>query len=110
MNAKPILFILSFFLLSSFASFGTSIDAPVTEDKKALNEETLKAKIDVLTERVEILKEAKKQAVSKQEKRQIRHEIRDIKKEAKALKQQVSGGIYIGTGVLIVALLLILLL
>jgi len=108
MNAKPVLFILSFFLLFSFASFATS--TPVKEDKKVLSEEALKTKIDVLTKRVKVLKEAKKQAVSKQEKRQIRHEIRDIKKEAKALKQQVSGGIYIGSGVLIVALLLILLL
>ena len=110
MKAKPFLFILSFFLLFSFSSFAYTADVPSENTKSVLSEAELKARINVLTERVEFLKEAKKQAVNKQEKRQIRHEIRDIKKEAKALKQQVGGGIYIGAGVLVVALLLILLL
>lgn len=110
MKAKPVLFILSFFLFTCFGSFAYAVDAPTKEVKSELSETELKARINVLTEKIEVLKEAKRQAVDKQEKQQIRHEIRDIKKEAKALKQQISGGIYIGTGVLLVALLLILLL
>lgn len=110
MNAKPVLSLLFFFLFFCPISIPALADAPTNDGEIVLNGIELKAKITVLTERIEFLQEAKKHAVDKQEKKDIQHEIRDIKKEAKALKQQVSGGIYIGGGVLIVALLLILLL
>lgn len=110
MNAKPVLLLLSLGFFACFISFPTLADAPAEDNVTTLNKADLEAKIYALTERIELLKDAKKQAVDREEKREIRHEIRDIKKEAKALKQQASGGIYIGSGVLIVALLLILLL
>lgn len=111
MNAKPFLFFLLVCLFSSFLSLeAVAADTPANDNATTLSDVELKVKINTLAERVQTLKEAKKNAVSKVEKKQIRHEIRDIKKEAKALKQQVSGGVYIGTGVLLVALLLILLL
>lgn len=110
MNVRPILSLLFLFLFSCSISISAMAETPTNNGETTLSETQLKAKITTLTERLEVLKEAKKRAVNKQEKRGIRHEIRDVKKEAKALKQQVSGGIYIGSGVLIVALLLILLL
>lgn len=110
MKTKPFLLFLSFFLLIVFSSDLAVADAPPSNDNSTLSEQEVKAQINNLTERISVLKAAKKQALTKAEKQQIRHEIRDIKKEARALKQQASGGIYIGGGVLLVALLLILLL
>ena len=75
-----------------------------------LTEAELKTAIEDLSTRVEMLKEAKKNAINRAEKKQIRSEIRDIKKEAKQLKQQANGGIYIGAGALVVIVLVLLLL
>ena len=109
MNAKPVLLLLSFSFFACFTSLPALADAP-DDNATMLSEAELKAKISALTERIETLKEAKKYAVDREEKQQIRQEIRDIKKEAKVLKQQAGGGIYIGSGVLLLAILLILLL
>ncbi len=109
MKTKSFLFFFAFSFLICFSSVAVA-DTPTNDGNTALAEKEIRAKIDVLTERITDLKKAKKHATTKVERQQIRHEIRDVKKEAKALKQQVSGGIYIGTGVLLVALLLILLL
>lgn len=110
MNTKPVLFFLSFCLMACFTSLTALADSPANDKTTSVSTAELEVKINALSERMKTLKEAKKHAVTRDEKQLIRHEIRDVKKEAKALKQQVSGGIYIGSGVLIVALLLILLL
>nr|WKN39589.1 hypothetical protein K4G66_12890 [Tunicatimonas sp. TK19036] len=110
MNAKPFPFFFSLFLMACLTSFTALADAPANDETTSVSTAELEIQINALTERLETLKEAKKHAVTKDEKQLIKHEIRDVKKEAKALKQQASGGIYIGSGVLIVALLLILLL
>lgn len=110
MKTKPI-FVIAFLLVttlqlsvfSATATEGDPLRVPLTEVE-------LKTAIVDLEARAEQLREAKKEATTRAEKKQIRAEIRDIKKEAKQLKQQASGGIYIGAGVLVVALLLVLLL
>ena len=70
----------------------------------------LKSVVLDLEVRAKELREAKKVATTKAEKKQLRAEIRDIKKEARQLKQQADGGIYIGGGALIVVIVLLILL
>ena len=75
-----------------------------------MTESELKSAILDLQVRAQELREAKKNATTKAEKKQIRSQIRDIKKEAKMLKQQDNGGIYIGGGALIVLIVLLIVL
>ena len=89
--------------LSATTTEGDPVSVPMTEAE-------LNTAIVDLTARVEVLKEAKKNATTRVEKKRIRAEIRDIKKEAKHLKQQANGGIYIGAGALVVIVLVLLLL
>ena len=109
MKTKLFLFSLSFFLSVVFSPKLMATDLPSNSDN-TLTKQEMETKISNLTEQISVLKIAKKQALTRAEKQQIKHEIRDIKKEARALKQQAGSGIYIGGGVLLVALLLILLL
>ncbi len=110
MKTKPI-FVIAFLLmatlqLSAFSATATEGD-PV---RVPLTEVALKTAIVDLEARAERLREAKKNATTRAEKQQIRAEIRGIKKEAKQLKQQASGGIYIGGGALLVIIVLLILL
>lgn len=97
-----------FFTSPSFA-YDLADSSPDKEPDKMTKQEFREA-YQILKDRIDHLQEAKKEADTRLEKKEIRKEIHDIKKEAKQLKQQASGGIYIGGGALIVIVLLILLL
>lgn len=78
---------------------------------------SLQEKADVLMSKILQLKEEKKVAESRIEKkqirvraRQLRAELNALEAEAKATGQEIKGGVYIGSGTLILILLLILLL
>lgn len=113
MKAKLFFFaaLVSFFTFSTFPAFAETTSDPTenTVDKK-MTEEEFKAAYHALKDRMDFLKEAKKNAKTKEERQKVQNEIRDVKEEAKQLKQQQSGGIYIGAGAIIVILILILLL
>ncbi|WKN33061.1 hypothetical protein PZB74_06850 [Porifericola rhodea] len=101
--------LLSFTLSFSTLKVNAATD-PLPADEQMTKEEYQLA-LEQLEERVDVLKEAKKDATTKAEKEAIRSEIKDVKEEAKALKQQaMSGGIYIGGGALLVIVLLLILL
>ncbi len=113
MKTKSLFFAILLFFFA-FTSLPVSAETTPTDGEtpeKHRTEEEYKVALDVLTERIEVLKEAKKNASTIEEKQLVKNEIKEIKKEAKALKQEASSnGIYIGAGALIVILLLILLL
>lgn len=78
---------------------------------------SLQEKADMLMSKILQLKEEKKVAESRIEKkeirvkaRQLRAELNALEAEAKATGQEIKGGVYIGSGTLILILLLILLL
>lgn len=109
MKTKAVFFamlacIFTFSSLSAVAS-----NDPVEDDQKMTQQEFQFA-LNALQERVENLKEAKKNADTRAEKVALRAEIKDVKKETRELKQQASGGIYIGGGALLVIILLLILL
>lgn len=73
----------------------------------------LQVKADVLLLKIQDLRSAKKMATIKTEKTAIRQEVRKLRAELKALEAEaraVSGGIYIGSGALILIIILLLLL
>lgn len=109
MKTKSVFFAV-FFCVFSFTSFNVSAsDSPVSDDHQMTKKE-FQIALDALKQRVENLKEAKKNADTRVEKEALREEIKDVKKETRELKQQASGGIYIGGGALLVIILLLILL
>ena len=102
MKSKRILF--AFFVLTMLAFVNPQIAAaksPVS------NEATAEARIAELQTRLEEIKAIDKDNLSREEKKALRGEVRQIKKEM----AEVSGGIYLSVGALVlIALLLILLL
>lgn len=113
MNKYCLTMLLSFFMLVVFPASALET-APKNEgapENDIMTEADYNAALIVLNDRIEQLKEAKKAAKTKIEKKEVRDEIKAVKKEVKELKKQVNGaGIYIGSGALVVILLLILLL
>lgn len=106
------------FLFTSFLILGLNVqattnpdDALSAEDKIKLEE--LEAKANQIVTKIALLKEEKKNATTKIKRKQLRADIKALKSEAKAVDAEaraVSGGIYIGTGAVILILLLVLLL
>lgn len=100
----------SFTILPVSAETDPVITGKEPADTKQLTKQEFEKAYETLKERTHALKEARKHARTKLEKQKINAEIKGIKEEAKALKEQLSGGVYIGSGVLLVIILLILLL
>lgn len=108
MKVKAIFCSFLFTLFGMTTVFANPTSEPIATD---MTKQEYKAALDVLQDKVSDLRTAKKNASTKAEKQEIRAEIKGVKKEAEQLKQQaVNGGIYIGGGVLILIVLLILLL
>lgn len=105
-------FFLSVLLIFSGASVFAS--APATDPADEADKMTKKeyqAALEVLKARVDMLRESKREADTRAEKKALRREIRDVRKEARQLKQEaLSGGIYIGGGALLIIILLLILL
>ncbi len=108
-----------FLFFAVLLCFSTVAVSPVFADSnphhnnntgKQLTKQEFREAYEGLKSRLDALKVAKKNADTQMEKQKIQDEIKDIKKEAKQLKQQASGGIYIGAGALVVLLVLLLLL
>jgi hypothetical protein len=109
----------AFFMLFTFLSstIGAKNDPSPDNDReaaeKAVKLENIQAKADVLLVKLQDLKQAKKDAATKTEKAAIRSETKQLRAELNALEAEaraVSGGIYIGSGVLILIIILLLLL
>ena len=112
MNIKNY-FLATFLAFLTFAGFTAFAETDPDNDgtPKKMTEKEFKVALEALTERIDVLKEARKNAGTKEEKRAVKDEIAKVKKEAKELKSQANGyGIYISTGALLVIILLILLL
>lgn len=113
MKAKSIFFtaLFSFFTFAVFPTFAETTSDPTEKVvDKTMTKEEFKAAYDALKDRIDYLKEAKKNAKTKEERQKVRDEIKGVKEEAKELKQQQSGGLYIGAGALLVLVILLLLL
>ncbi|MCX2745280.1 hypothetical protein OO013_15485 [Mangrovivirga sp. M17] len=99
-------------LIILFTAFSTILFAG---EIKPLDKETIKNMTDQQrTERVRLLEERIKEienmdlkTMERPERKEIKKELRGIKKE---MKQHASGGIYIGAGVLILIIILLILL
>lgn len=91
--------------------------ATEAKDIEGINPESLESKEDfdrayeTLKVRVEELKVRKKEAVTRAQKKQIRWEIKETKQLIKEIRERpVSGGIYIGSGALLLLLILLIIL
>jgi hypothetical protein len=81
--------------------------------EKAVKLENIQARVEVLSVKIKDLRQDKKVAATKTEKAAIRSEKKRLRTELKALEAEaraVSGGIYIGSGALILIIILLLLL
>jgi hypothetical protein len=67
---------------------------------------TESARLEVLMQRLEVIKGMDKSAMSRLEKKDLRKEVRAIKKEMKVMK----GGVYLSIGAIIIVILLLILL
>jgi DNA gyrase/topoisomerase IV subunit A len=111
---KTLYFIFSFVLIMIF-SISTSTSF-ATNSENASEEVTIKAdaenyltkeEAEILTMRIEEIREMDKSTLNAEEKLELRTELKDIKKE---IKRQQGGVIYISVGTVLLVLLLVLLL
>lgn len=111
------------FLISLLASFLLLFNAPVhaagdesseaiermsRKEVKELSKDESQARVEVLTERLEQIKEMDLDEMSWNERRKLKKEVRDIEKEMKWQKEDV--GIYISGGALLIIIILLILL
>ena len=84
---------------------------PIVDLEALETEEDFQQAYEVLKDHVKELKAAKKAATTKAEKQQVKNQIEATKNEIEAVKAKaLSGGIYIGSGALILIILLLILL
>jgi hypothetical protein len=103
MRTKKLLRIASFVMLLAIALPASSaVMAPETSKTSS----TDNARVQVLTQRLENIKSMDKSDMTRMEKRNLRNEVKDIKKEMK----EVSGGVYLSVGAIIIVILLLILL
>lgn len=115
MDYKTILLTgLSFLLLLITTS---PLSSMINDPEPPIDIESLETRVDfeqayeILKDRIDQLKSDKNNAVTKSEKELIKLLISDTKSDIKAIKAKaISGGIYIGSGALVVLLVLLLLL
>lgn len=113
---------IKFFILAGMATLlfmvtGSTVNAnevnedPIVDVERLETEADYKQAYNVLKDRVSELKTKKKEAVTKEEKQQVKREIEETKRLIKEVKAKpLGGGIFIGSGVLLVIILLILIL
>lgn len=107
--------VLAFILCISLCGLAGAIDRaemhPAVYLEKPESQVEYEKAYDALKERVEELKVEKKSAVTRKEKKQVKAKMKKTKKEIKELRSKpVSGGIYIGSGALLILLILLILL
>lgn len=105
MSTKKILRLASFvvlFAISIPVNSAFATEYPANNDK----EKTENARAQVLTHRLEDIKGMNKSELTRLEKKELRMEVKSIKKEMKEL----SGGVYLSVGAIIIVILLLILL
>jgi hypothetical protein len=103
---KKLFYLFSVVLLGSLLSINSlsaTVTDPVTETEITA-EDAERAK--VLNDRLNEINEMDKSALTRAEKRELRKEVKSINEEL----QQLSGGVYLSIGAIIVVLLLLILL
>lgn len=104
-------FLVAFSNVSLYANNGGEDgEKIVIEDLKT--EADFEAVQNLLAERVEGLKIAKKDAVTKSDKKALRAEIKEVKSDIKAVNKaakKIGGGIYLGVGALLAIIIVLLL-
>jgi len=112
-NKKLVLFTFPLlFILFSLTPGKTGSDPhPLIDIESLETEEDFHQAYEVLKDKVKELKVAKKEATSKAEKKMIKEDITHVKNEIEAVKAKaLSGGIYIGSGALLLIIILLILL
>jgi hypothetical protein len=106
MNPKQILRILSLAAVIAIAvPASAAVIDPVLSQTNS-NEKTESLRGQQLMQRLEEIKAMDKSELTRLEKKSLRNEVRDIKKESKEL----SGGVYLSVGAIIIVILLLILL
>jgi hypothetical protein len=101
MRTKKILQMASLMMLLAIAvPANSAVMAPET------SKTTENTRAEVLTQRLEEIKNMDKSDMSRMEKKDLRNEVKDIKKEMKGM----SGGVYLSVGAIIIVILLLILL
>ena len=105
--------VLSFLLVGTIPSLANGVDPEeATVDKKEATLE-LQKKADIVMLELKELKQAKKAATTRAEKKRIRAEAKSLRGELMVLNAEAqkigNGGIYIGTGTLLVIIIILLL-
>ena len=103
---KLTLCIMTAFLSLTFVPTQLKADSEKVQTSAAVTKASESAKAKVLLARLDKINEMDKSKMSSQEKLQLRKEVRSIKSQLKDL----SGGIYLSLGAIIIILLLIILL
>lgn len=100
-----------FFLLSAGAAVANEINPEPLKLESLKTKADFEQAYDILKSRVSDLKTQKRAAVTKDQKDQLKMEINNTKDDIKAVKAKaLNGGIYIGSGVLVLLIVLLLIL
>jgi glucose-6-phosphate isomerase len=105
---KKLISLIFFLTLSLAVVAGESITPLDRNTIKNMNDEQRQARVNVLENRLREFEAMDLKALEKADKKEIKKEVKDINRELK--KHQVSGGVYIGIGALIVLVILLILL
>ena len=98
-------------LLISIPAHSRTNPEPIVDLEKLETEEDFQNAYETLKAHVKVLKTTKRAATTKAEKQHVKQEIDATKNEIEAVKAKaLSGGIYIGSGALLVIILLLILL
>lgn len=98
-------FIYSLILVFTLGISANPVSASDNKNSKTELTTAQKVKLERLTNRVEEIRSMDKSNLSKQERRALRKELKEMKKQAREL----SGGVYLSVGAIIIIILLLIL-
>lgn len=96
------------FLIATALIFVFSFSSVIAKEKntKPSLTENQKARIEVITKRIDVIKSIDKAQLNREERKNLRNELIEMKKELKA----TNGGVYLSVGAIIIILLILILL
>jgi hypothetical protein len=96
------------YLIATALIFVLSFSSVIAKEKnnKPVLTETQKARIEVITKRIEEIKNIDRSQLDSKERKNLRNELIEMKKELKA----TNGGVYLSVGAIIIILLILILL
>jgi hypothetical protein len=96
------------FLIATALIFVFSFSSVIAKEKntKPSLTENQKARIEVITKRIDVIKSIDKAQLSREERKNLRNELIEMKKELKV----TNGGVYLSVGAIIIILLILILL